>query len=331
MASRRRLARRRAATDRRGAGQTDATHSSCRVRVHSLTLRLPYTTSESDRSARAVREIERLYNEFLARLHPPEKLRFLDANVSDPKLVVFTGMVNISHRLQFLLYSNVAKTRNLLEALEWALSSGNYLVWTLVVRALIEHSAVLSKYLASLEKLNFCAPETTLDELDAVGACLLKYMNGSRFNWDALLSDDWESLLKKFEPPGDEAAINVLTAIDHSAKLRPALSTNRIWYDMLSDFAHPNKASHSLHLAFARANNRDEVAVTDVHLSPATPAERAEFIVRWTLPAVLVNAGSIEASLRRLLPAVALWSARCEGSVELTGASLRFYPLKNAD
>lgn len=297
-----------------------------------LKLRLPYGTSASDPSARAIHEIQDLYNKFLVHLPTQSKVRLVDPDpakpLNDPETLMFGVVYNISQRLQFLFSSNVLKARNLIEGLAWAIADGNYLVWTLVARSLLEHSAVLSKYLSSLEALGIEAEERTLVDLQGINDCLYKYTNGTRFHWDALLRGEWAELQKKFDPPTEDSALNVLTAIDHSIKLRPALSANRIWYEMLSDFAHPNKASHSFYLGLATAEERGSVIMTELDVEPATPAGRAEFILRCTLPAVVVNAGSIEGSLRRLMPIVRLWSARCEGSVDvLEQGRVRFTPV----
>jgi hypothetical protein len=296
-----------------------------------MELRLPYQTSASDRSARAIREIQDLYNRFLVRLPTQSKVQLFDTDpvkpLNDPATMMFGIIHNISQRLQFFFSSNVLKARNLIEGLAWALADGNYLVWTLVARSLLEHSAVLSKYLSSLDSLGVEAEERTLLELEGINDCLYKYMHGTRFHWDALLRGEWDELQKKFDPPTEESALNVLTAIDHSIKLRPALSANRIWYDMLSDFAHPNKASHTLYVGLVNTDERGEMIMTELDVQPKTPVARAEFILRWTLPAVVVNAGSIEGSLRRLAPIVRLWSARTEGTVDvLAQGKFRFTP-----
>lgn len=299
-----------------------------------LTLNLPYQTSASDPALRAVREIESLYNNFLIHLPIPEHLRIFDlapkVATTDPESLVFATVMNLSEGMWFLHSSNVLKARNLIEGLSEALSSGNYLVWTLVARSLVEHSAVLSTYVTKLERLGCGEPERTYAELEAIGDCLNQYSNGTRFHWDALLAGDWAELQKKFDPPKTDRSLNVLTAIDHSAKSRPALAANRIWYDMLSDFVHPNKASHSFHLGLTNADQHDDILMREVDVAAATPPARAEFILRWTLPAVRANAGSIESSLRRLTPLVRLWSARTEGTVDiLDGKTVRFHPTED--
>jgi hypothetical protein len=303
-----------------------------------LTLELPFPTSASDPTFRAVREIESLYNDFLIQLPIPERLKIFDldptAATAAPESLLFGLVMNISQRMWFLHSSSVLKARSLIEGLSVALSSENYLVWTLVARSLVEHSAVLSKYVATLENLGCGEPRRTIAQTEAINDCLFRYSNGTRFHWDALLAGDVAELQKDFDPPEKDRSLNVLTAIDHSAKSRQVLAPNRIWYDMLSDFVHPNKASHSFYLGLTGATDRhDDLLMTEVDVAAATPPARAEFILRWTLPAVLVNAGNIESSLRRLAPLVRLWEERTEATIEIlpgTTTRVRFHPAQDS-
>ncbi len=63
---------------------------------------------------------------------------------------------------------------------------------------------------------------------------------------------------------------------------------------MLSDFAHPNKASHSFYLGLTTTDTDASYVKDRVDVTPTTLPDRAESILCWTLMAVAVNTANIE-------------------------------------
>lgn len=289
-----------------------------------LTLRHPCPpTDPSDESVRLLLEIETLYNAFLNSLPTKESLRLYDLpesfnSVTDAELGLGAVIFNVFERLKFFFWSNVYKTRNLIEGLATSLDTENYLTWVLIARSVLEHSAIFASYAQRLDREGVSRGEFDVHTLDALHRCLYQYTNGTRFNWNALLRGELSELKKKYEPPEEDRALNVLTALKHSTRVRPAMADNEIVYNLLSDFAHPNKASHSIYLDLrADFDIKDSVQYTEVLCDAKTPVDRARFLIRLTLPPVAVNIGNIEVQLRALLPTLEIWLRRAQGKFEV--------------
>lgn len=154
-------------------------------------------------------------------------------------------------------------------------------------------------------------PRYKISELDTVETLLNQYSHGTRFNWDALLGGDKERLEGPSDGSGPQA-INVLTAIEHLSKRSNMFKGIRAGYDMFSDFAHPNMASHSLFLKISREGMEDH----EYRLDLAGDKPRAEFVIVLSLDLIRLCLGNLEQVTRRMVQVTAYWLSILEGHLE---------------
>lgn len=147
--------------------------------------------------------------------------------------------------LKVFWWTNVFKVRQLTEALIYSYNSANFLAWLILARSSLEYAAVNYYFVKKIKQLDVRGPNFSFSDLEGIENLLLQYVHGSRFNWKDLFEGNRESLKEKFIPTGSSSAVNVLTALKHLAKRDDRYRDVEIAYDMLSDFAHPNMASHA--------------------------------------------------------------------------------------
>jgi len=235
-------------------------------------------------------QIEKLYSDF-SRMPNSQTLHFVSDTefqklLDNPKAIENAPALildEIYFRFQFLFFSSVYKLLKAIESLVYCWNQSNLLGWVLFGRFSIELCSVYNHFWQKLEDCGLLKTDYTIEQLNELERILIKYSHGTRFDWDALLGGDFEKLKEKFaHTDQNKAAINILTAIDKLASLRPAFRDVRVIYDMLSDYAHPNMGSHSLFIKLA-----DMDALTGKNtLSLNADSMRAEFIIVGTLPQI---------------------------------------------
>jgi hypothetical protein len=247
-----------------------------------------------------------------------------DAPAGRAEAGAFALVANVAEVLRFFLFSNVFKARSLIEGLAASLASNNFLVWTLTGRSVIEHAAVFAAYARKLDHLGVSAERPEISGIGQMHECLTEYTNGTRFDWEALLRGDYRALAERSGGTIQDKAMNVLTAIDHLARTAPVLSPCRTWYDLLSDFAHPNMASHSLYMGHTTLRTTEGVQVYDIACDASTPRERALFVLQLTLPPIAISLGVIERHVRSVCEVAALWEARTRGRATIADGVVHF-------
>ena len=184
-------------------------------------------------------------------------------------------------RIQFLLFSNSAKCVALARGLVASFNAPNYLVWTLLGRAAIEHCAVLYFFRSKLDALNPCRTEFALAELIAMEDLLMQYSHGTRFNWAAAFSARPPPTARPFADI--QRAVNVLTALDRLSKTGGAFSDIKAAYDKFSDFCHPTMGSHLLITDVpTQSDCRDRICI-----APSPAPVRGEFVMSVSLRPVV--------------------------------------------
>lgn len=110
------------------------------------------------------------------------------------------------------------------------------------------------------------------------------------------------------------SAVNVLTALDHLAKRDARYGDVRIGYDMLSDFTHPNMASHASVVEIP--TEPGQMHECQIAAQPGSP--RSEFIMVVSLPWVFTGLGTIVELLIETAPLLERWLTYLEGDTRVT-------------
>jgi hypothetical protein len=212
------------------------------------------------------------------------------AEKADLQTVSLLQLGDLYNWLKFYFYTSMYKTRLLLEGLENAYNNQNLLVWVILGRAALEYSAVSYHFMRKLDQLDIQGPHFKASQLQALDELLTAYGQGTRFNWDSLMDGDLEGVRANAKGSDKQPqAVNVITALQHLSKRDQGYSDVELVYGMLSDFAHPNMASHSTVV--------DRLAPEgEIHrwrLTPHPGTERGELIVFMTLPAISQAFGTI--------------------------------------
>ena len=174
--------------------------------------------------------------------------------LGDDRNEVFLNLLrNQRGWLDFFIHTHVYKVKQLVRRLEEDLNANKYLTAASASRAIVEHTASLNYYLEKhisplFEKLQNIDPEANFpafvqNTVELIRG-LMKYAKATRFNWKSLV----EGNLEKFYESWDEVdesieQVNILTMVD---KLPQDERGARFFYEMLSDFLHPNVGSHLL-------------------------------------------------------------------------------------
>jgi len=274
---------------------------------------------------RSIEVIEGLY-EHLLRFPSNDETRFFTLSdhenavkSGDAEQAAFHLFFDAYNWLKFFWYTNLYKGTKICEGLIDAYNNQNYLVWIILTRSLVEYSAVFYYYHNKVKQLQLDGPHFKGSQLETFENLMLQYARGTRFNWDELLRGDMDSLAKTFDSVIDAPnAVNVLTAIKHLAKKDTRFRQMEVAYAMLSDFAHPNMASHSAVIGMPETP-------THMHrsrLSRDPDSARGEFLLAATLPSAelaLANILEVLIDASHLLGTwLALFDNNASVSIDLT-------------
>jgi hypothetical protein len=124
---------------------------------------------------------------------------------------------------------------------------------------------------------------------------MIQYAHRTRFDWHALFAGDRQRLVEKFKSSNSPMPVNVLTALMHLARRDERYKDVEIAYNLLSDFAHPNMASHA-----ASDLHKNDIAAQPVRL-------RAEFFMVVRLPWVTLGVGTTLELLMDIAPLLEVW------------------------
>jgi hypothetical protein len=150
----------------------------------------------------------------------------------------------LNHYLDVLWSVHVCKFDELCRALIGAVNRGEFIVYGLVGRSLIEHAAVLRYYFMNRIKPTVEEAVRTgsvsVQQIGVIVKELDRFLRGGRFNWEAFFSGDFDKLVsdKQEQPP--YAQVNVLTCVQKWAKETPRVID---LYDLFCDLVHPNIGS----------------------------------------------------------------------------------------
>lgn len=264
--------------------------------------------------------IERSYDVLLA-LPDQDSAKFFtledhQKNVasSDVKPACQYLFCDVYNWMKVFWWTNVFKARQLAEALIYSYNSENHLAWLILARSSLEYAAVNYYFVKKIKQFEINGPNFAMSHLKGIEDLLLQYVHGSRFNWKDLFEGDRESLKDKFIPTGSSSAVNVLTALKHLAKRDDRYRDVEIAYDMLSDFAHPNMASHSSVIEMpVRAEGMHEC-----HMAAHPGALRGEFIMVVSLPWVSTSIGTTVELLVEMAPLLETWLDYLEGGKQVS-------------
>lgn len=166
---------------------------------------------------------------------------------------------NVSGWLGFFVYTNAYRVHQILRALINSLNTKSYVPAVILSRSLMEYAATLDYHARQLNPKfqeldqilsNPNKLETKESLIAAIGQLIeilkicRRYSRLTRFNWDAYAKGDLENFFRDwtYVDEGDKQ-INIVTLID---KIPQKDNGVRFFYDMLSDFAHPNLGSLAL-------------------------------------------------------------------------------------
>lgn len=246
----------------------------------------------------SIETIERLYDTLL-KFPSSDEARFF--TLSDHQKAVESGdaeraafhlLFDAYNWLKFFWYTNLYKATKLSEGLIDAYNKKNYLVWVILTRSIVEYSAVFYYYHNKTKQLEINGPPFKISQLKGFEDLMIQYAHGTRFNWDNLFTGSLEELAKTYasalEAP---SAVNVLTAVDHLSKRDPRFKQLAMTYAMLSDFAHPNMASHTAVIDMPQHKS----SMHHCRMTSNPDRLRGEFLLVATLPSVaLALSNSLE-------------------------------------
>ncbi len=125
------------------------------------------------------------------------------------------------------------------------LNEENYLLYGLIGRAIIEHTAVLRYYVTS--KMLPLAHEVVADgivtdsEIEELIQWLDKHLAGRRFDWNNFLADYFQQIEGlKPEPRVQPAQVNILTCLEKWGRENQSIIP---LYELFCDLVHPNLGS----------------------------------------------------------------------------------------
>jgi hypothetical protein len=253
--------------------------------------------------------IEKAYDVLLA---VPERDSADWFGVRDTKAAADTGNLQLMawhlfwdayNWLKFFWYSSAYKARQLTAALIHSYNTDNLLSWAILGRSSLEYAAITHYFAKKVAEADLKGPNFALSQLKLLEDAMLNYANGSRFNWTDLLVGNIDNLRLKFEPTGASKAINVMTALDHLSRRDNRYEDVKAAYDMLSDFAHPNMASHC-------AVTEMPSQLGDKHkasLAACPGPLRGEFMMVTTLPWISTGVGTTVEVSSELVPILQRW------------------------
>lgn len=152
---------------------------------------------------------------------------------------------SLNMHLDILWSAHVVKFSELCEALIESVNRYQFLVYGLIGRSLIEHAATMRYYVK--ERLQPTIDEAvqsgvvTSERIQAILVELDTFLRGSRFDWDAFLSGDFDQLSgERTESAASRQQVNAKTCIQKWARESPNMM---ILYDLFCDLVHPNAGS----------------------------------------------------------------------------------------
>lgn len=216
--------------------------------------------------------------------------------------------------LKFFWWTTAFKTRQLTGALVQAYNTDNLLAWAILGRSALEYAAVTHYFVKGINGLELRGPHFASSHIQKFEDLMLHYAHGTRFNWPDLFAGDRDALLRGFRQPQKQAAVNVLTAMKHLARRDERFRDVEIGYDMLSDFAHPNMASHATAVDMPAAPGE----MHECHLSYQPAPLRREFLVMVTLPWVSAGVGAVVELLVEVAPLLKTWLGYIDGGAKIS-------------
>ena len=216
--------------------------------------------------------------------------------------------------LKFFWWTSTFKARQLIDGLIHSYNTDNHLAWLVLARSSLEYSAVTHYFAKQMVVLRLQGPTYEVSQLQALDDLMIRYAHGTRFDWSVLMSGDVERLKPKFEAPEATRAVNVLTAISHLARRDSRYAEVEKAYEMLSDFAHPNMASHS---AVTEMPSDVDPRHT-VRFAARPQALRGEFIAVVSLPWVSTAVGTIVEVLVEIAPLLDAWLGHVDQGAKVT-------------
>lgn len=209
---------------------------------------------------------------------------------------------DIFNWLEFFWYTTAYKMRQLTASLVQAYETDSFLPWLVLGRSTIEYAAVTYHFTKKMNKSQLQGPKFAATELKSFEDLMFAYAHGTRFDWPALMAGDRDRLEKKDSSQAPKA-VNVLTALSHLSRRDKRYEDVEVAYNMLSDFAHPNMASHSAVIGMPSASgamHQNEIAVQPGAL-------RGEFIMVVSLPWVSLGVATTVELLAEVHPLMKRW------------------------
>ncbi len=149
------------------------------------------------------------------------------------------------HYLDALVVVYLNKYSVLCQSLIQSINIENYLLYGLIGRSIIEHTAILRYYItAKMLPLVETALEdgkVTIEEIEEIIPWLEKHLTGQRFDWNIFLEDYFDELNKV--QSGNllkNPQVNVLTCLKKWIEEEPSIQN---LYELFSDLVHPNLGS----------------------------------------------------------------------------------------
>ena len=149
------------------------------------------------------------------------------------------------HYLEAILTVYINKYYTLCKSLIQVLNEENYLLYGLIGRSLIEHTAILRYYVTGkmvpLVEMALEDGKVTTEEVETIIPWLEKHLMGNRFDWGDFLVDYFDELdnLK----PGNilkNSQVNVLTCLQKWIEEEQSIHN---LYALFCDLVHPNLGS----------------------------------------------------------------------------------------
>ena len=173
----------------------------------------------------------------------------LSLGARSPEEVVWQPPENLQelldHYLDTLSIVYLKKYSVFSQCLIQVLNEENYLLYGLIGRAIIEHTAVLRYYVTS--KMLPLAQEVVADgivtesELEELIQWLDKHLAGRRFDWNTFLADRFQQIEGlKPETDAKPAQVNILTCLEKWGRENQSIIP---LYELFCDLVHPNLGS----------------------------------------------------------------------------------------
>ena len=181
-------------------------------------------------------------------------------------------------------------------------------------RSSLEFAAVTYYFAYRIGQLKLGGPNFAASDLQKFDELMVLYSRGTRFNWDALFEGNPEAVMKDYSPPESSRAVNVLTALERLAKRDERYSDIKRAYDMLSDFAHPNMASHATVLEMPETQQMHYK--NDMSANPGK--RRGEFLMLVTVPWISIGVGTTAEILVQQSSLLQQWLEYLDGDSSVT-------------